>query len=119
MAKAVIIVAPHTSNLDFFVGLSVDLALDLKASFLGKDSIFNPSQLRSLPAPTSLVAKGEFQIRYSRFFLSSCSTRAFSLQGLIRLGRREFSAWSSSFRSCSTTCICGAMAKEDSDGNPD
>lgn len=40
MAKAVIIVAPHTSNWDFFVGLAVDLALDLKASFLGKHSLF-------------------------------------------------------------------------------
>jgi 1-acyl-sn-glycerol-3-phosphate acyltransferase len=40
VAKAVIIVAPHTSNWDFFVGLSVDLALDLKANFLGKHSIF-------------------------------------------------------------------------------
>jgi len=36
----VIIVAPHTSNWDFFVGLFVDLLLDLKASFLGKHSIF-------------------------------------------------------------------------------
>lgn len=32
--------APHTSNWDFFVGLSVDLLLDLKANFLGKHSIF-------------------------------------------------------------------------------
>ena len=40
VSKAVIIVAPHTSNWDFFVGLAVDLKLDLKASFLGKHSIF-------------------------------------------------------------------------------
>ncbi|MFN8574304.1 MAG: lysophospholipid acyltransferase family protein [Gemmatimonadaceae bacterium] len=40
VAKAVIIVAPHTSNWDFFMGLFADLALDLKASWLGKHSIF-------------------------------------------------------------------------------
>ncbi|MEP7347922.1 MAG: 1-acyl-sn-glycerol-3-phosphate acyltransferase [Gemmatimonadaceae bacterium] len=40
VSKAVIIVAPHTSNWDFFVGLSIDLVLDLKASFLGKHSLF-------------------------------------------------------------------------------
>jgi 1-acyl-sn-glycerol-3-phosphate acyltransferase len=38
--KLVIILAPHTSNWDFFVGLFADLALALDASWLGKDSIF-------------------------------------------------------------------------------
>lgn len=40
--KMVIIVAPHTSNWDFFVALFADLGLDLKASFLGKHTIFRP-----------------------------------------------------------------------------
>lgn len=40
VAKAVLIVAPHTSNWDFFVGLFIDLALDLDAHWLGKHSIF-------------------------------------------------------------------------------
>lgn len=40
VAKAVVIVAPHTSNWDFWVGLWLHLDLDLKASFLGKHSIF-------------------------------------------------------------------------------
>lgn len=40
VARAVIIVAPHTSNWDFWVGLWVHLVLDLKASFLGKHSLF-------------------------------------------------------------------------------
>lgn len=38
--KAIIPVAPHTSNWDFFVGLCVKLALGLRLSFLGKHSIF-------------------------------------------------------------------------------
>ncbi|MGQ4276958.1 lysophospholipid acyltransferase family protein [Pseudidiomarina sp. E22-M8] len=38
--QAIIPVAPHTSNWDFFVGLCVMLALGLKLSFLGKHTIF-------------------------------------------------------------------------------
>ena len=39
--KAVVIVAPHTSNWDFIVGAAAMFALDLKASFLGKHTLFN------------------------------------------------------------------------------
>lgn len=38
--KLVIIVAPHTSNWDFVVGLAAKLALGLRVTFLGKDSLF-------------------------------------------------------------------------------
>jgi 1-acyl-sn-glycerol-3-phosphate acyltransferase len=38
--KAVIIVAPHTSNWDFVWGFSIKLALGLRASFLGKHTLF-------------------------------------------------------------------------------
>ena len=40
LPRFVIIVVPHTSNWDFFVGLSCDLALDMDASWLAKHSIF-------------------------------------------------------------------------------
>lgn len=40
LRKFVIVVAPHTSNWDFVVGLCCDLALDLDAAFLAKHSIF-------------------------------------------------------------------------------
>lgn len=40
LRKFVIIVAPHTSNWDFVVGLACDLALDLEAAFLAKHTIF-------------------------------------------------------------------------------
>ena len=38
--RFVLIVAPHTSNWDFIVGILAMFALDLKASWLGKHTIF-------------------------------------------------------------------------------
>lgn len=40
LPKAVIPVAPHTSNWDFFVGVFAMFALGMRLSFLGKHSIF-------------------------------------------------------------------------------
>ncbi len=40
LPKFVVIVAPHTSNWDFFVGVGALFSLGLRISFLGKDSIF-------------------------------------------------------------------------------
>lgn len=40
VAKAVVIVAPHTSNWDFFVGVAGMFALGLRVEFLGKSSLF-------------------------------------------------------------------------------
>ena len=40
--KLVAIVAPHTSNWDFPLGLLVKWALGLRASFLGKHTVFRP-----------------------------------------------------------------------------
>jgi 1-acyl-sn-glycerol-3-phosphate acyltransferase len=40
--KQVVIVAPHTSNWDFIIGVIVLFALDLKASWIGKHTIFVP-----------------------------------------------------------------------------
>ena len=40
LPKFVIIVAPHTSNWDFVVGLAAKLALRLRVTFLGKDTLF-------------------------------------------------------------------------------
>lgn len=41
LRKFVIIVAPHTSNLDFLVGVLAMFALDLEVHWLGKDSLFS------------------------------------------------------------------------------
>jgi len=38
--KYIIIVAPHTSNIDFFLGIVVKFAIGLKANFLGKEILF-------------------------------------------------------------------------------
>jgi 1-acyl-sn-glycerol-3-phosphate acyltransferase len=40
--KLVVIVAPHTSNWDFVVGISAVFALGLRARFLGKHTLFRP-----------------------------------------------------------------------------
>ncbi|MCP4896600.1 MAG: acyltransferase [bacterium] len=38
--KAIIIVVPHTTNWDFYIGVSVMFALGLRVAFLGKHTIF-------------------------------------------------------------------------------
>jgi 1-acyl-sn-glycerol-3-phosphate acyltransferase len=40
--RMVIIVVPHTSNWDFIIGLAAKLALGLRASWLGKHTLFRP-----------------------------------------------------------------------------
>lgn len=40
LPKAVVIVAPHTSNWDFFVGLAAKFALGLESRWVGKHSLF-------------------------------------------------------------------------------
>jgi 1-acyl-sn-glycerol-3-phosphate acyltransferase len=40
--KLVVVIAPHTSNWDFVVGLAADLALGLRIRFIGKDTLFQP-----------------------------------------------------------------------------
>lgn len=40
LPRVVVVVAPHTSNLDFFIGLAVQLALGLDISWLGKHTLF-------------------------------------------------------------------------------
>jgi 1-acyl-sn-glycerol-3-phosphate acyltransferase len=41
LSKAVIIVAPHTSNWDFMVGVAVMWTLGIRVSFLGKHTLFH------------------------------------------------------------------------------
>jgi 1-acyl-sn-glycerol-3-phosphate acyltransferase len=41
LEQFVLIVAPHTSNWDFPIGIMAMFALDLRATFLGKDTLFN------------------------------------------------------------------------------
>lgn len=40
--RLVVVVAPHTSNWDFVIGLAAAFALRLRVRFLGKDALFRP-----------------------------------------------------------------------------
>jgi 1-acyl-sn-glycerol-3-phosphate acyltransferase len=42
VSKVVLVVAPHTSNWDFVVGIAAMLALGLDARWIGKDTLFRP-----------------------------------------------------------------------------
>ncbi len=48
--KFIMIVAPHTSNWDFFVGIAARAAIQLKISWMGKDSLFKPPVGRIMKA---------------------------------------------------------------------
>ncbi|MEZ4695843.1 MAG: 1-acyl-sn-glycerol-3-phosphate acyltransferase [Rhodothermales bacterium] len=38
--RSVVVIAPHTSNWDFIVGVGVALALDIRPAFIGKHTLF-------------------------------------------------------------------------------
>lgn len=42
LPRFVVIVAPHTSNWDFLVGVLAKYAIGIRVSFFGKDSVFRP-----------------------------------------------------------------------------
>ena len=77
--KFVAIVAPHTSNLDFFVGVAVMFALDADVHFFAKDTLFlGPfgAALRALggrpvrrQAPEGVVAEVAAAVRESPQFI--------------------------------------------------
>ena len=46
--RCVVIVAPHTSNWDFTLGLAVVFALEMRVSWLGKHTLFQPPFRRLL-----------------------------------------------------------------------
>lgn len=48
LPKKILIVAPHTSYMDFFVGIPVKFWLDIKADWYGKQSLFRGLQGRLL-----------------------------------------------------------------------
>ena len=80
VARAVVIVAPHTSNWDFLVGIAAMLALGLDARWIGKDTLFRPpfgALLRALggtpvdrDSPEGVVDEGVRRLRQpDRLFL--------------------------------------------------
>jgi len=96
--KCVVIVAPHTSNWDFLVGLATMYALDLRIDWLGKHSLFRAPLagllrwLGGIPvdrhAPQGLVS-GIAEVFRSRERLFLCITP----EGT----RRKVAQWKSGF----------------------
>lgn len=66
--KVVAIVAPHTSNWDFFLGLAILFALEFRASWLGKHTLFRG------PAKRLLLRLGGIPVdrRASRGVVDDC-----------------------------------------------
>jgi 1-acyl-sn-glycerol-3-phosphate acyltransferase len=95
--KMVAIVAPHTSNWDFIVGIAAVFALGLRPRYLGKHTLFNPwigwlmRWLGGIPvvreAPQGLVAQAVDAIeRIPKIFLA-----------ITPQGTRKGTQWKSGF----------------------
>jgi 1-acyl-sn-glycerol-3-phosphate acyltransferase len=100
LPRFVVIVAPHTSNWDFPLGVAAMFALDLRVSWLGKDSLFRGPLgpvLRSLGGvPVNRAARGGIVVQvvdafrtHPRFVL------ALSPEGT----RRRVESWRTGFHS--------------------
>lgn len=96
--KQVVIVAPHTSNWDFIIGVLVLFALDLKANWIGKHTIFTP--------PFNLIMEWLGGIPVNRSLpndLVNTTRERFELQENMILGiapegtRRKVAKWKQGF----------------------
>ena len=87
LAKAVIIVAPHTSNWDFPVGVAAMLALDLELRFLGKHTLFEGPlaplmrRLGGIPVDRSHPGAGVVEEMAARFKAADRLLLALSPEG--------------------------------------
>jgi len=87
LAKAVIIVAPHTSNWDFVIGVAGMFALDLDLRFLGKHSLFGGPlapimrALGGIPVDRSLPGGGVVDEMVALFRSSDAMLLALSPEG--------------------------------------
>lgn len=97
-AKFVVIVAPHTSNWDFVIGILAYLAIDIDAAWLGKHSIFR------WPFGPILRGVGGIPVdRESPHSVVQRSVDEFNRRERLVLGlapegtRRRVSAWRSGF----------------------
>lgn len=98
LPKFVAIVAPHTSNWDFIVGISALLALDLRANWLGKDTLF-----RGPAAPVLRRLGGIAVRRDARHHVVDQMAREFAARPQLILGiapegtRRKVAQWRTGF----------------------
>jgi 1-acyl-sn-glycerol-3-phosphate acyltransferase len=101
--KFVAIVAPHTSNWDFTLGLAVIFATELRVSWLGKHSIFRPPVKRlfrwlgGIPVNRS-ASHGVVGACVKAFEASPALLLALSPEGT----RKGASRWKSGFYSIAT-----------------
>lgn len=96
-AKFVVVVAPHTSNWDFPVGVCAMLALDLRGNWIGKHTLFRPPVgwlMRALGgepvdrgAPGDVVEQVAARIRASDAYVLGISPE----------GTRKARAWKTGF----------------------
>ena len=96
--KCVIIVAPHTSWYDFYIGLLVRRLLDIEIRYLGKKELFRP------PFGWYFKWMGGIAVnRSSRGNKVEAITRIFNSKGLFRLAlspegtRRQVAKWKTGF----------------------
>lgn len=100
LSKAVIIVAPHTSNWDFVIGAAGMLALDLKLRFLAKDTVFRAPlgwlmrALGGIPVDRSRPGSGTTEALGALFHSSPSLFLALAPEGT----RRHVSRWHTGFR---------------------
>jgi len=99
VAKAVIIVAPHSSNWDFVIGAAGMLALDLELCFLGKHTLFEGPLaplmrgLGGIPVDRSRPGSGIVTEMAARFAAAERLLLALAPEGT----RRSVGRWKSGF----------------------
>jgi 1-acyl-sn-glycerol-3-phosphate acyltransferase len=99
VSRAVIIVAPHTSNWDFVIGAAGMLCLDLELRFLGKHTLFKGplgSLMRSLggiPVDRSRPGSGVVEAMAARFGSEDRLLLALSPEGT----RKSVNRWKTGF----------------------
>ena len=104
LPHAVVIVAPHTSNWDFLVGLATMLALDLDLSFLAKHTIFwwplGPvlRRLGGIPVDRTQEKSRTVEALATRFRSSSRLILALSPEGT----RKAVKRWRTGFHRIAT-----------------
>jgi 1-acyl-sn-glycerol-3-phosphate acyltransferase len=99
IGKAVIIVAPHTSNWDFVIGAGGMLALDLDLRFLGKHTLFDGPLaplmrgLGGIPVDRGHPGSGVVEAMTDRFRAEDRMLLALSPEGT----RRSVERWKTGF----------------------
>ena len=100
LSKAVIIVAPHTSNWDFVIGAAGMLALDLDLRFLGKHTLFRGPMgaimrvLGGIPVDRAQPGSGVVEEMGARFKTSDHLLLAIAPEGT----RGEVTSWKTGFQ---------------------